>query len=107
MSYDGNTLYVGNMVWCIQDNGGSASSVWTTAVTAPSTPPPMETLLYVGSSDGKVHQLRLSDGFDDPVKRYTVGDGTKQVGDVSTETLTELFVPTTEGKLYKLPLPLP
>jgi outer membrane protein assembly factor BamB len=95
----------GNMVWCIQDNGGSASSVWTTAVTAPSTPLPMDTLLYVGSSDGKVHQLRLSDGVDE--KQFTVGNGSNAVGDVSTETLSEIFVPTTEGKLFKLPLPLP
>ena len=154
MSYDGATLYVGNLagtlyainlntltqkwslaiggalkgfVWedwttagrlyfattstdqvrCVLDQTTSGSIQWTTAVTAPSTPLPLETLLYVGSSDGKVHQLRLSDGFDDPVKRYTVRDGGYQVGDVSTGTLTEIFVPTTEGKLYKLPLPLP
>ena len=93
-----------NQVRCVQDNGGSGSIQWTTAVTAPSTPLPMDTLLYVGSSDGKVHQLRLSDGNDDPAKRYTVGSGAYQVGDVSTETWTEIFVPTTEGKLYKLPL---
>jgi hypothetical protein len=59
----------------------------------------------VGSSDGKVHQLRLSDGVDE--KQFIVGSGAYQVGDVSTETLNEIFVPTTEGKLYKLPLPLP
>jgi hypothetical protein len=93
-----------DQVLCVQDNGGTGSIQWTTAVTAPSTPLPMSTLLYVGSSDGKVHQLSLSDGYDDPAKRYTVGSGTYQVGDVSTETLTEIFVPTTEGKLYKLPL---
>jgi hypothetical protein len=29
------------------------------------------------------------------------------VGDVSTETGSEIFVPTTEGMLYKLPVPLP
>jgi len=94
----------GNLVWCITDNGGTPGYQWATVVSNPSTPLPMDTLLYVGSSDGKVHQLRLSDGNDDPAKRYTVGSGAYQVGDVSTETWTEIFVPTTEGKLYKLPL---
>jgi chitodextrinase len=61
--------------------------------------------LYVGSSDGKVHQLNLTSGVDE--KQFTVGPGTYQVGDVSTETGNEIFVPTTEGTLYKLPLPLP
>ena len=93
-----------NQVRCVQDNGGSGSIQWTTAVTAPSTPLALDKL-YVGSSDGKVHQLRLSDGVDE--KQFTVGSGSNAVGDVSTETLSELFVPTTEGKLYKLSLPLP
>ena len=93
-----------NQVRCVQDNGGSGSIQWTTAVTAPSTPLALDKL-YVGSSDGKVHQLRLSDGVDE--KQFTVGSGSNAVGDVSTETINELFVPTTEGKLYKLPLPLP
>jgi len=29
------------------------------------------------------------------------------VGDLSTETGSEVFVPTSEGKIYKFPLPLP
>jgi hypothetical protein len=95
----------GDQVRCLQDNGGWQNPVWTTAVAGASTPLPMDTVLYVGSSDGKVHQLRLSDGVDE--KQFTVGTGAFAVGDVSTETLTEIFVPTTEGKLYKLPVPLP
>jgi outer membrane protein assembly factor BamB len=94
-----------NQVRCVLDQTTSGSIQWTTAVTAPSTPLPMDTVLYVGSSDGKVHQLLLSNGTDQ--KQYTVGSGAYQVGDVSTETWNEIFVPTTEGKLYKLPLPLP
>ncbi len=96
---------MGGQVRSLQDNGGSVSPVWTTAVAGASTPLPTGTVLYVGSSDGKVHQLRLSDGLDE--KQFTVGTGAFAVGDVSTETLNEIFVPTTEGKLYKLPLPLP
>jgi outer membrane protein assembly factor BamB len=94
-----------NQVRCVLDQTTSGSIQWTTAVTAPSTPLTMDTVLYVGSSDGKVHQLLLSNGTDQ--KQYTVGSGAYQVGDVSTETWNEIFVPTTEGKLYKLTLPLP
>jgi outer membrane protein assembly factor BamB len=94
-----------NQVRCVLDQTTSGSIQWTTAVTAPSTPLTMDTVLYVGSSDGKVHQLLLSNGTDQ--KQYTVGGGAYQVGDVSTETWNEIFVPTTEGKLYKLTLPLP
>jgi len=103
----------GDIVWSLQDNGGSASLRWAAPVANPSTPLPTADRLYVGSSDGKVHQLRLTDGCQSPnpscpgYTAYTVGSGAYQVGDVSTETLSEIFVPTTEGKLYKLPLPLP
>jgi outer membrane protein assembly factor BamB len=105
-------LYFGTAngyVWSLQDPGAAAppnpaSPLWKTAVASPSTPLPMDKL-YVGSSDGKVHQLHLTSGVDE--KQFTVGPGTYQVGDVSTETGNEIFVPTTEGTLYKLPLPLP
>jgi outer membrane protein assembly factor BamB len=97
-------------VWSLQDPGAGvappnpASPLWKTVVAGPSTPLPMDKL-YVGSSDGKVHQLNLTSGADE--KQFTVGSGAYQVGDVSTETGSEIFVPTTEGTLYKLPVPLP
>jgi hypothetical protein len=97
-------------VWSLQDPGAGvappnpATPVWKTAVASPSTPLPMDKL-YVGSSDGKVHQLNLTSGVDE--KQFTVGGGAYQVGDVSSETGSEIFVPTTEGTLYKLPVPLP
>jgi outer membrane protein assembly factor BamB len=107
-------------VWSLQDPGAGvappnpASPVWKTAVGAPSTPLPLGNpldKLYVGSSDGKVHQLNLGSGADE--KQYCLnppGSGSctaLSVGDVSTETGSEIFVPTTEGTLYKLPVPLP
>ena len=101
-------------VWALQDPGAGAappnpaSPVWKTAVAAASTPLPLGNpldKLYVGSSDGKVHQLNLTSGVDE--KQFTVGGGAYQVGDVSSETGSEIFVPTTEGTLYKLPVPLP
>ena len=76
------------------------------AVAGASTPLLLDKL-YVGSSDGKIHQINLTTGVDE--KQFpaaTTLDGT-QVGDVSTETGAELFVGTLAGKLYKIPLPLP
>jgi outer membrane protein assembly factor BamB len=63
--------------------------------------------IYVGSSDGKLHQINISTGADE--KQFPAAstlDGT-QVGDVSTQSSTEVFVGTAAGKLYKIPLPLP
>lgn len=96
-------------VWCLDDPGAGpppnpASPVWKTMVAGASTPVVLDAL-YVGSSDGRLHQLNLATGADE--KQITVGDGTATVGDASTEWGTEVFVGTTAGKLYKFPLPLP
>ncbi|MFI5340186.1 MAG: DUF2341 domain-containing protein [Candidatus Methylomirabilales bacterium] len=95
-------------VWSLQDPGSGVAppaTLWSTPVTSPSTPLWNGAYVYVGSSDGKVHQLTAATGADG--HQTTVGDGTKRVGDVSTETGNEIFVGTTEGTLYKFPLPLP
>ena len=99
----------GNEIRCVQDFGasGSACAGWTLAAVAGAGTPLLLDKVYVGSSDGKVHQINLSTGVDE--KQFpaaTTLDGT-QVGDVSTETANELFVGTLAGKLYKIPLPLP
>ena len=111
---DGTTpgrLYFSNGtdVRCVQDFGASASACagWTVSAVAGASTPLLLDKLYVGSSDGKIHQINLSTGIDE--KQFpaaTTLDGT-QVGDVSTETGAELFVGTLAGKLYKIPLPLP
>ncbi|MGH7313504.1 MAG: PQQ-binding-like beta-propeller repeat protein [Candidatus Rokuibacteriota bacterium] len=100
----------GSSVLCGQDNGasGSACAGWTSpSIPGASTLLLLDNKIYVGSSDGTVHQIDPATGVDE--KQFpAVGtlDGT-QVGDVSTETGSELFVGTAAGKLYKLPLPLP
>lgn len=94
-------------VWCVQDPGAGtppSGAVWKTAVAGPSSPVLIDKL-YVGSSDGKLHQFNPTSGLDE--KQFTVGDGTATVGDASTEDGTQVFVGTTAGKIYKLPLPLP
>ena len=111
---DGSTpgrLYFsnGSGIRCVQDFGasGSACGGWTNAPVAGASTPLLLDRLYVGSSDGKVHQINPATGVDE--KQFPASgtlDGT-QVGDVSTETGTELFVGTLAGKLYKIPLPLP
>jgi hypothetical protein len=64
--------------------------------------------LYVGSWNGTVGQVV---GIDPATgvagTPFTVGDGTKQVGDLSTETADQIFIGTTEGKIFKITLPLP
>jgi hypothetical protein len=100
----------GTDIRCVQDSGASGSTCggWT-----PPSVPGASTLLlvnnkiYVGSSDGKLHQINTATGVDE--KQFPAAstlDGT-QVGDVSTQSSTEVFVGTAAGKLYKIPLPLP
>ncbi len=96
-------------VWCLQDNGAGSppnagSPVWKRAVAGASTPLLLDKL-YVGSTDGKVHQIDPTTGVDQ--KQFTVGDGTSTVGTPSTEDTTQIFVGTTAGTLYQIPLPLP
>jgi hypothetical protein len=63
-------------------------------------------LLWVGSSDGKVHQLRLSDGVDE--KQVTVGDGTAAVGTPTWDGASGwMYVGTAAGKVFAIPTPLP
>jgi outer membrane protein assembly factor BamB len=93
-------------VWCLQDPGAGsppnpASPVWKTLVAGASMPLLLNSL-YVGSSDGRVHELNLITGVD--AKQFTLA-GT--VGDLSTENGTEVFAPTSAGKIYKIPVPLP
>jgi outer membrane protein assembly factor BamB len=97
-------------VWCLQDPGAGAppngsSPVWMRAVAGASTPLLLDKI-YVGSSDGRVHQINLTTGVDE--KQFTVGSGTATVGTPSTDgNADKLFVGTSAGTLYQIPLPLP
>jgi outer membrane protein assembly factor BamB len=96
-------------VWKMQDPGAGAppnpaSPVWKRAVAGASSPLLLDAV-YVGASDGKVHQVNVTTGVDE--KQFTVGDGLSTVGSPSTEDGSQLFVGTAAGALYKIPLPLP
>lgn len=80
----------------------------TTAVTGPTTVILLNTTLYVGSWTGAAGRVVPIDKFTGAAGTpFTVGDGTKQVGDMGTETGNEIFIGTTEGKVFKISLPLP
>jgi outer membrane protein assembly factor BamB len=96
-------------VWRLQDPGpgtppNPASPVWKRAVAGASTPLLMDKV-YVGASDGRIHQIDPATGVDE--KQFTIGDGTSMVGAPSTEDGAQLFVGTAAGTLYKVPAPLP
>jgi outer membrane protein assembly factor BamB len=96
-------------VWCVQDPGAGApptagGACWQRTITGASTPLLLDNL-YVGAADGRIHEIAPATGVDQ--KQFTVGDGTATVGTPSTEDGTQVFVGTTAGTLYKIPLPLP
>ena len=97
-------------VWALQTSGGSAppSLVWKTTLAGASAPLVLESngVLYVGGSDGKIHELRLSDGVDQ--KQSTVGGGTSAVGSPTWDSTSGwLYAPTANGKIWAVPAPLP
>jgi outer membrane protein assembly factor BamB len=106
-------------VWSIQDDGAQATTVFTrTPIAAGRLAQPVigdsstYPYMWIGGSDGKLYQLRLSDGQSlteagAPQAAFTVGDGTKTLGDVSTDDVTGVYVGTSGGTFYKIQLPLP
>jgi outer membrane protein assembly factor BamB len=79
--------------------------VWKKPVPGASTPLLLDKI-YVGSSDGRLHELDLDGTNEDTFPASGTLDGTT-VGDVSTEDGTHVFVGTAGGTLYKIQVPLP
>jgi len=97
-------------VWSVQASGTTAppSLVWKTTLAGASAPLVLESngVLYVGGSDGKVHELRLTDGVDQ--KQSTVGGGASAVGSPTWDSTSGwLYAPTANGKIWAVPAPLP
>jgi hypothetical protein len=93
-------------VWCLQNDGGTFSQVWTVPIAGASTPLLLDKL-YVGSSDGRMHELDTNGGNEKVFPTTGTLDGAAFVGDVSTEDGTHVFVGTSGGKLFKIQVPLP
>ena len=104
-------------VRCFQDPGAGATpnsaaicSGWSsvsTAVAGAMTPILLDKI-YVGSWNGTTGTIVPIDPSTGAAgTAFLVGDGTKQVGDLSTATGGEIFVGTTEGRVFKISLPLP
>ncbi len=102
-------LYFSTMdgnLWGLQHNGGASfTQVFKVAVAGASTPLLLDKL-YVGSSDGRLHEFDLSGGNEKVYPASGMLDGST-VGDVSTEDGTHVFVGTNGGKLFKIQVPLP
>jgi len=64
---------------------------------------PSDTSLWVGGSDGNLYQLNLTTGTQEG-SSFAVGGGGNALGPISTETGSELYVTTSAGRLYKIPL---
>jgi outer membrane protein assembly factor BamB len=93
-------------VRCLQHNGdGTFTQVWTVPVAGASTPLLLDKI-YVGSSDGRLHELDTDGGNPKVFPAAGTLDGST-VGDVSTEDGIHVFVGTSGGKLFKIQVPLP
>ncbi len=92
-------------VHAVSFDGTTFTSLWSTAISAPSTPLSFTGLgkVYVGSSDGKIHQLRVSDGVDEAQR---IVDPTATVSDPSLDvTLSRLYVGATNGRIFAFTFP--
>ena len=99
------TTVDGNL-WCLQHDGAAVfTEVWKVPVAGASTPLFLDKL-YVGSSDGRLHEFDTDGGNEKVFPTSGTLDGTI-VGDVSTEDGTHVFVGTSGGKLFKIQVPLP
>jgi len=108
-------------VRCFQDPGAGATpnpaaicstpnwSAVSTAVAGAGTVLLLDKI-YVGSFNGGTSgSIRYIDPTNGNLGAtpFPVGDGTRAVGDMSTVTGSELLLGTTEGKIFKISLPLP
>ena len=92
-------------VHAVSFDGTTFTSLWSTPISVPSTPISFTGLgkVYVGSSDGKIHQLNLSTGVDEAQR---IVDTTATVGDLSLDvTLSRIYVGATNGRIFAFTFP--
>jgi outer membrane protein assembly factor BamB len=86
-------------------DGATFTPLWKTPISAPSTPisAPGLTTVYVGSSDGKIHELDLTTGADN---KQRIVDTSATVGDPSLDVaLNRIIVGSTDGRVYAFTFP--
>jgi hypothetical protein len=84
------------------------ATVWSTTIANPSAP--MSTIglnyVYVGSSDGMIHELMVTTGADVKDEVTNVGPTKGTVGDPSIdEVLSRIYVTTTDQRAYAFTIP--
>jgi hypothetical protein len=83
-------------------------SVWNTTIANPSAPISStgQQYVYVGSSDGKIHELALNTGADTKDAIANTGPTKGTVGDPSLdEVLSRIYVTTTDQRAYAFTIP--
>ncbi|MGA2900719.1 MAG: PQQ-binding-like beta-propeller repeat protein, partial [Candidatus Acidiferrales bacterium] len=87
--------------------GPTFTDEWDTTISVPSAPVSLTSLsdVFVGSADGKIHELDISDGTD--LKQVTVDTGTPGVvGDPALDiVLSTLYVSTTDQRAFEFTYP--
>ena len=87
--------------------GPTFTDEWDTTISVPSAPVSLTSLsdVFVGSADGKIHELDISDGTD--LKDVTVDTGTPGVvGDPALDiVLSTLYVSTTDQRAFEFTYP--
>jgi hypothetical protein len=98
-------------VWALVDPGPGlppdpAFPLWKTPVTGPSGVLLFDTVLYVGSMDGKAHQIRLLDGVDEA--QVAVAAVGVQLSDPVTDFVGDkIYVGVSGGEVMALPVLFP
>jgi hypothetical protein len=93
-------------VHSVNFTGAAFSSNWTRTLTWTPSPPVDDGTgrLYVGGSDSRVHQLRVSDGVDEA--QVTVAAGTLTVGEPTINwDLGRIHVGASDGRVYSFAVP--
>jgi len=84
------------------------TSLWNTTIANPSAPISStgQTYVYVGSSDGMIHELMVSNGTDVKDEVCNIGATKGTVGDPSIdEVLSRIYVTTTDQRAYAFIIP--
>jgi len=84
------------------------AQVWNTTIANPSAPISSigQAFVYVGSSDGTIHELALSNGADMKDEVANTGPTLGTVGDPSIdEVLSRIYVTTTDQRAYAFTIP--